>query len=628
MGNVINMAGGGQGVRLVSIAIITAPNKTAYKAGETFNPAGMVVQATYSNGATLNCTGYSYEPSGPLPAGQTSVTIRYTEGGVTCTTPQAITCTKTSVAIPSQSGSLTYNGSSQSPTWSNYNTSLMTISGTTSGTNAGTYSAQFTLRNTALYQWSDGTTAAKSVNWSINKAAGNITLNKSSIVLNASTLTATFTVSRYGTGKITATSGNTTVATVSPASSTSSGTVTFTVSSVNGKTGTTSITISVAADTNYNAPSNATVSVTASFVSIYGVMWNYANSSTALTRLTSSNDPNGYVNTSITTSPSPALGTGSGSSPFDTLLPWLGMEEYNIINNAVSYKKGQSGFSRTSYDTMVFIPEFYYKIVYDSANSKIYYYVANTSFTGFAKHPGSGRYVGRYNTISDYASKSGANPLTAITRAAARTNSRNKGGKWQQYDYASWCAVWLLYLVEFANWDSQSKIGQGICETVSSQKTGTTDSMTYHTGTAASSRTSAGGVQYRGIENPWGNVYEWIDGINFSNRAAYICTDPSKYADDTSTNYTAAGLSLPSSGYIKTLGNSTALPWAFIPTAQGGSQTTYVPDRVSSDSGWRALCVGGCYDNTAGDCGLFCFNGYSGSSSAYSDFGTRLLFIP
>ncbi len=63
------------------------------------------------------------------------------------------------------------------------------------------------------------------------------------------------------------------------------------------------------------------------------------------------------------------------------------MEEYNIINGAVSYKKGQSGFSRTSYDTMVFIPEFYYKIVYNSSQSKIYYYVANAPFTGFSKHP-------------------------------------------------------------------------------------------------------------------------------------------------------------------------------------------------------------------------------------------------
>jgi hypothetical protein len=227
-----------------------------------------------------------------------------------------------------------------------------------------------------------------------------------------------------------------------------------------------------------------------------------------------------------------------------------------------------------------------------------------------------------------YASKSGANPLTNITRATARTNSRKKGSKWQQYDYASWCAVWLLYLVEYANWDSQSKIGNGIVGNSSLQKTGTTDSMTYHTGTVASARTGYGGVQYRGIENPWGNVYDWIDGINFNNRAAYICTDPSKYADDTSTNYTAAGLSLPSSGNIKTLGNCTALPWAFIPTGTGGSGTTYVPDYVYSNSGWCVLCVGGCYGGDAAYCGLFFFRGSYYSSSAYSYIGARLLYVP
>ena len=363
-------------------------------------------------------------------------------------------------------------------------------------------------------------------------------------------------------------------------------------------------------------------------MTIFGVCWTYSNSSTALSRLTPSNDPNGYVNAAVSSEPSAAIGTGAGSSPFDDFMPWQGMEEYNIINGAVSYKKGQSGFSRTSYDTMVFIPEFYYKIVYNSSQSKIYYYVANAPFTGFSKHPGSGRYVGRYNTIASYYSKSGANPLTNITRATARTNSRNKGSKWQQYDYASWCAVWLLYLVEYANWDSQSKIGNGIVGNSSLQKTGTTDSMTYHTGTVASARTGYGGVQYRGIENPWGNVYDWIDGINFNSRAAYICTDPSKYADDTSTNYTSAGLSLPSSGNIKTLGNCTALPWAFIPTGTGGSGTTYVPDYVYSYSGWCVLCVGGYSGNVAAGCGLFFFSGYCNSSGADSGIGARLLYVP
>ena len=103
----------------------------------------------------------------------------------------------------------------------------------------------------------------------------------------------------------------------------------------------------------------------------------------------------------------------------------------------------------------------------------------------------------------------------------------------------------------------------------------------------------------------------------------------SKYADDTSTNYTSAGLSLPSSdGYIKTLGNCTALPWAFIPTGTGGSQTTYVPDYVYSGTGWRLPVVGGCFGNSAAVCGLFFFNGNYYSSNAYSNIGARLLYVP
>lgn len=78
------VAGSG-GIKLQSIAVTTPPAKTSYLSGERFDPSGMVVTATYSNGAKLAATGYAVEPSGPLSDGMTSVTIRYTEGGVSCT---------------------------------------------------------------------------------------------------------------------------------------------------------------------------------------------------------------------------------------------------------------------------------------------------------------------------------------------------------------------------------------------------------------------------------------------------------------------------------------------------------------------------------------------------------------
>ena len=103
------IGGGGGGIKLASISITTPPAKTTYTAGETFDPAGMVVTATYSNGATLACTGYSYEPNTPLVDGTTKVTIRYTEGGVTKTTEQAITVSKAAGSLSISPTSLALN---------------------------------------------------------------------------------------------------------------------------------------------------------------------------------------------------------------------------------------------------------------------------------------------------------------------------------------------------------------------------------------------------------------------------------------------------------------------------------------------------------------------------------------
>ena len=336
-GLVFNMVGGGGGIKLTGITITTPPAKTTYTAGETFDPAGMVVQATYSNGATLQATGYAYSPSTPLTDGTTKVTIVYTEGGVSATAEQAVTVvhrlesiaittqpsktvyeygdsfqsagmvvratysdgatanvtgyttspstlskvgeqtvtvsytergvTKTTTlsvtverksiaTVPSQSGTLTYTGSAQSPSWSNYNSAQLTLGGVTSGTNAGSYNATFT--PTANYRWSDGSTTAKTVAWSIGKAAGSLSISPTSMTLDTTNKTKTITVTRAGNGAITASSSNTAAATVS---------VSGNIVTVTGKaSGNATITISVAEGTNHNAPANKTCAVTVSFL--------------------------------------------------------------------------------------------------------------------------------------------------------------------------------------------------------------------------------------------------------------------------------------------------------------------------------------------------------------------------
>lgn len=786
---------GGEGIKLESIAITTPPDNITYLPGEVFDPAGMVVTASYSNGATLTATGWTYSPSGALPEGTSEVEIIYTEAGVTETAVQAITVERGTISVPTVSGSLTYNGQAQSPTLTGYDADKMVLSGDTSGTNAGSYTAVVT--PTAQYKWADGSTEAKDIQWSIAKATPSITFDPESVSLDTSTTSQAVAVTYTGDGTLSAQSDNSGVATTSLEGTT------LTVTGV--ETGNTAIQVSASEGTNYTAASaslsvavqfaiiipvvpsqkgtltyngeaqmaewndlnteeltlvgasyqtnagtytmgfqpkpgyqwwdgttetkNATWTigkktqavhfspssnivldaqnktatikysgdfhgpvslsysnvakeyfdasvdteqqifiitakketgdqiffltfvfegdknysearyskkiVVESLTSVFGVSWDSSNPSTALTRLTKANDPNKLVTVDITTEPVPAVGTGSGSSPFDSYMPWMGMEEYNIINTSgkVLNKKGESGFTRTniSVPVMVKIPEFYYKI--ERVGSIFRYYVADGPVDGLSLHPGSGdNYLGRYEAGEAssgtmgliLASYSGTTPSVSKTRSTFRDYARNMASGFQLRDIAALCAYNLLLLVEYADWDSQKKIGQGIVNDTAAHKTGETDAMVYHTGRAHSGDNAA--VQYRGIENPWGNVFEWIDGINVNNRVPYICTEPNSYADDTTSNYTSSGITLPNSGWIKGLGFSSAFPWALLPdTTGGGSATTYIPDYINSSSGWSVLDVSGCYTN-ASIAGLFYLDASQSSGISSQYIGARLQF--
>lgn len=408
----------------------------------------------------------------------------------------------------------------------------------------------------------------------------------STVLTKTSTGTAVFTVGKAGTWVIKATKGD----------QTAEGTVSITAS-------------------------GQSKSLTLSYANVFGVCWDTSNSSTALTRLTPSTDPYGLVTKSVTTEPVPAVGTGAGSSPFDSFMPWSGMKECNLNNaGAVTAWKGDSGFSRSNNFTMVFIPEFY--VAAKRNGTKQYFYVSDKPKTGMTKHPGSGKYVGRY-TIPG--SKSGVTSTVNITRTTACSNAKKNGDKWHLYDFATYCAIIWLYLIEFADWNCQITIGAGVTksEYSGSVRNGMTDTMLYHTGNStAGSRECA--VQYRWIENLWGNLSQWVDGFNADGTTAYYCTDPSKYADNTTTGYTKIG-TLPASGWIKDL--TVTDNGLLIPKTIGGSETTYIPDFVWSSYGWSVLCVGGDWSGGS-PAGLLDFVAVNASSYSGSNVSARLLCEP
>ena len=384
--------------------------------------------------------------------------------------------------------------------------------------------------------------------------------------------------------------------------------------------------------TRSNQTAEGTASVTASgqsksltliYATVFGVCWDTSNSSTALTRLTPETDPYGLVTKSVTTEPVPAVGTGAGSSPFDAYAPWSGMKECNLNSaGAVTAWKGDSGFSRSNIYTMVFIPEFY--VAAKRNGAKQYFYVSEKPITGFTKHPGSGKYVGKYHMCGDGMSYGNCftaqPPYNNAYRSTARSMAESKGRKFHLYDFATYCAIIWLYIVEFADWHCQSKIGQGVVSYSSAIASGGTDNMAYHTGRAGDTDGKTA-VQYRWIENLWGNMFQWIDGFNANGTTAYYCTDPSKYADDTETGYTNIG-TLPDDGWIKDL--TVTDNGLLIPKTSGGSGTTYIPDSVHHSSGWRVLAVGGSWSSGT-SAGLLYFAADHTSSGTDTSFSARLM---
>ena len=104
------------GSGMQSLQITTPPTKTIYAVGSDFEPAGMEVKVSYSNGTSKVITNYTIVNGFSLTADQTSVTISYTELGETVTTTQAITIDTTGPTV-TLSGSLSYNSLRVSEDW-------------------------------------------------------------------------------------------------------------------------------------------------------------------------------------------------------------------------------------------------------------------------------------------------------------------------------------------------------------------------------------------------------------------------------------------------------------------------------------------------------------------------------
>jgi len=229
-------------------------------------------------------------------------------------------------------------------------------------------------------------------------------------------------------------------------------------------------------------------------------------------------------------------------------------------------------------------------------------------------------------------SVAGKAPLNYGKRSEFRTVAANRGTGWRQQDFDLMSAVQLLYLIEYGSWYSQSEIGAGLTDWDSSWRDWSNYNPIERTGlsngTATWNVSNGNGnkgsyVSYRWIENSWGHIWGFVDGINVEDHVPYVCNDDTHFADNTSTNYISLGVTLAdSNGYQKTLAQTAR---GFLPTSVGGSSSTYITDYYRQNTGWRVAFWGGC-TNSGTDAGIAYLYLYFSSSTPFQTIGSRIAY--
>lgn len=291
---------------------------------------------------------------------------------------------------------------------------------------------------------------------------------------------------------------------------------------------------------------------------------------------------------------------------------------------------------------MVEIPKFYFKIEFDGDDRR--FEVSEAKLAGYQLHPAfikngsevDHRYMGAYDacvyddSASTYiaglnldenidnvdlatdklASVSGIYPMVGLERDEFRALAANRGTGWRQQDFWLTSAVQMLYLVEYGDFNSQANLGDGnVNGSYISSSSNQNDSP--HTiagasngwgnGSTDGSQPSAGDkpgtayMSYRGIENFYGNCWDFVDGFNIIDLVSYVNNDDTTFADDTTTNYKQIGEAMPSSNdYVTDIQN---IGGAFIPASVGGSSSTFLTDYFYQNTGNRVALFGGVASN-------------------------------
>jgi hypothetical protein len=236
--------------------------------------------------------------------------------------------------------------------------------------------------------------------------------------------------------------------------------------------------------------------------------------------------------------------------------------------------------------------------------------------------------------------QNGASSGLSVTIANCRTWGGNIGAGWGIMNFWSLSAVQLLYYIEYADPDSQTTIGKGIVDKASGTgfngELNGDDSIDTNmeangtgTGTGTNGLTP---VAYRGIENLWGNIWQFIDGYNALD-AAYrlIKRDGTGTLADTlaaGSYESTTGAPITTDGYISNILYEDLTSVAFLAAAVAGLSTSYLHDYwYAHDAGETNILIAGGYWTNGVSAGVGFRNSDCVSSYVARAIGARLEFI-
>lgn len=250
----------------------------------------------------------------------------------------------------------------------------------------------------------------------------------------------------------------------------------------------------------------------------------------------------------------------------------------------------------------------------------------NSDFTYYAHTRGTTRkevfYLGAYKgyvASSKLRSLSGKTPTASQTIGTFRTQAHANGTGYEQSGFYQLIFRQCMYLLKYKNLDSQSALGQGYVGGSAAASTGATNTRGMDYGTTSTTTQ----MKLFGLEDFWGNIWEWIDGIvTDSTRNILTATD--------NFNDSGSGYKNQGQGATSNIGNYMSKPQGksetgFLAKEVNGSQSTYFCD--SADL--YASCVayfGGDWGNGAhaGACPLSVGDA---ASYSYASIAARLMFL-